>query len=179
LHEFHRDFSEWGKITHIELIDFWDEDQGDNPDYTINISIDTDGCGYTITGRNNAGPYTGNVYVSIKITYELKRSNLQILDDGSLFASAANITGTIKAKSGTIGDWTLDIVAIPTSASTPETAYALYSDTLTGKTANGYTCTYQVYLTAKGVYVAGRYNTSNETGIPYHENKTWLEILES
>lgn len=176
IHKFHCDFSQ-GKITRIVLLGYSDDAYGS--EYTINISIDADGHGYTITGRNDSGPYTGNVRVRIGITYEPKRSNLQILDDGSLFASAANITGTIKAKSGVIGDWTLDNVTIPTSATTSETAYALYSDTLTGKTSGGYTCTYQVYLTAKGVYATGRYDTSNESGVPYYANKTWLEILES
>lgn len=83
----------------------------------------------------------------------------------------------LNAQNATIGGWTLGETNIPVSGSSLISRKALQSEELY-TTKNGRTYTYRVYLTADGVYVAGRYDTSYETGVPYYGNKTWLDIVE-
>ena len=86
---------------------------------------------------------------------------------GKLTASDADITGNITTSSGTIGGWHLDRQYVPSGPSSGTTDYALYTDEMY---EGGYT--YQVYLTAKGVYVSGR----SSSGASYFANKTWRQI---
>ena len=110
------------------------------------------------------------------------------IDADNLKVKAANIPNKPTAEQinaddmvllkATIGKWHLEQANIPINASESiESEYALYSDEFTDtKTDRMYT--YRVYLTARGVYVSGRYDTSNETGVPYYSHKTWLDICE-
>lgn len=102
------------------------------------------------------------------------------IDSTNLKVKAANITDTLTAKQidatdidlkkATIGDWHLDYVDIPTSASTTEKAYALYSDEIYDSVKK---VTYQIYLSPKGVYSTGRDNA----GDTQYLSKTWLDLL--
>lgn len=95
---------------------------------------------------------------------------------------SVNGLGEVIALGGRIGGWNLGLATINVNPTTVISDYALYSDELTEQRIDvnngGYTrnYTYRVFLTAKGVYVDGRYDTANENGVPYYANKTWLEI---
>lgn len=106
----------------------------------------------------------------------LGKGKFYVNSQGVLKATDADIQGKVTATSGYIGGWTLGKTNIEINASTHlSDEYALYSDEMYD-TINDKTYTYQVYLTAKGVYVNGRYDTSNESAVPYYGHKTWLEI---
>lgn len=98
------------------------------------------------------------------------------IDADGMVAEDVDITGIVKANSGMIGGWNLGTVRIPTSASEYIEENALASPTLTD-TVNGRMYTYQVFLTPRGVYINGRYDTSGESGATYYNRKTWLELL--
>ena len=98
---YHVDFNE-GMITNVEVLDCVDDDGNDGVNYIINIAIDDDGHGFAITGDNTSVPYTGEVYVRVKITYESGQHAVEILDDGSLYASAAKIEGNFRITGGSI-----------------------------------------------------------------------------
>jgi hypothetical protein len=93
-------------------------------------------------------------------------ARFRVMADGSLFARDATVDGFTTYR-GTIGAWNLNMVDIPTSGSASISKYALYSNEIKGGSR-----TYQVYLTAEGVYVAGR----DSTGAGYYASKTWLDI---
>jgi hypothetical protein len=95
--------------------------------------------------------------------------------EGELTADQINAEG-LEVRKGIIGGWTLGKVNVPVNGSTNIEADALDSGELT-TTKDGRTYTYRVYLTADGVYVAGRYDTSSESGVPYYGHKTWLDIV--
>ena len=99
----------------------------------------------------------------------------QINADG-ISAKDVDISGTVNASEGAIGGWSLGPTKIPINVNDTIEENALTSPQLTD-TVNGKTYSYQVYLTPKGVYISGQYSTSNEVGISYFANKTWLEIL--
>lgn len=106
---------------------------------------------------------------------KVKAANIE----DKLTASQINADDMIIQKA-VIGGWHLAKIQINVDASNFIEEYALYSDEMYEKRTDSEgverTYTYQVYLTAKGVYVRGRYDTSNETAVPYYANKTWLEI---
>lgn len=91
------------------------------------------------------------------------------IDADGMIAEDVDITGTVTALKGQIGAWYLGQTNISVNPSEIITDYALYTDEMYDS-AKG--VTYQVYLTAKGVYVSGRDNT----GASYFANKTWLDI---
>lgn len=97
--------------------------------------------------------------------------------DGKIGAKQINADG-MDIKKATIGSWHLAKTQVPISATSSTEEYALYTDEIFEENGDR-DYTYRVYLTAKGVYVAGLYDTSNETGVPYFSSKTWLEICES
>lgn len=86
-----------------------------------------------------------------------------------------NGLGEVIALDGKIGGWNLGLTTISENPATTIADYALYSEEMT-ESRSGRMYTYCVYLTAKGVYVNGLYDTSNESGVPYYANKSWLEI---
>ena len=98
------------------------------------------------------------------------------IDADGMVAENVDITGTVTALKGQIGGWALGDKQIPISPSQYVTESALESPEMYD-TVNGRTYTYKVYLTPRGVYVSGRYDTSYETGVPYYSRKTWLELL--
>jgi hypothetical protein len=91
-----------------------------------------------------------------------------------------NDLGEVIALGGKIGGWNLGLITISVDPTTIIDDYALYSEEMTEKRTDseGYerNYTYRVFLTAKGVYVNGRYDTSSESAVPYYANKSWLEI---
>lgn len=104
----------------------------------------------------------------------IKSTNFELTEDG-----------TVKTKAGEIGGWHLGLYAIPTSANSEDDVTdeeSLRSPDLTGtkldKDGVERQITYQAYLTAKGVYICGRYNTSAVSGDTYFNHTTWLELLE-
>lgn len=116
------------------------------------------------------------------------------IDAKDLEVDAANITGNLTAeqidatdlefKQGTVGSWHLGKTDIHLNASEfLRDVYALYSDEIYETRVDGdgheRAYTYQVFLTAEGVYAMGRYDTSAESAVPYYSNKTWLDICES
>lgn len=88
---------------------------------------------------------------------------------------AVNQAGEVIATGGKIGAWHLKETTIPVNGSENITEYALYSDEMYEE-KNGRIYTYRVHMTPRGVYVDGRYDTSNESAVPYYAHKTWLEI---
>ena len=72
-------------------------------DYDLNVH--REGNTVKIEGYNIHGPFEGDVYITLQYTYA--DPTLKILEDGSFYANAANITGTINANNGEIGGWSL------------------------------------------------------------------------
>ncbi len=91
-------------------------------------------------------------------------------------ASQVSSEGLV-AQNAILGGWTLGEATILVDATGKTiTASALDSGELTTQ-KEGKIYTYRVYLTAVGVYVVGRYDTSNESAVPYYGHKTWLDIV--
>lgn len=114
-----------------------------------------------------------------RLDIEGKKLNVKVAATnitGKMTAEQINAEG-INVPSGTIGAWTLGKRYIDINASTGEDLDALYSAEMR-ETLNNRNFTYQIFLTEKGVYATGQYDTSNETGVPYYAHKTWLELLE-
>lgn len=145
----------------------------------------------------------GSVQASIIISAINKESKAKIKANNIVFegqklnikVDATNIEGEITAdkinaddmilKKATIGGWHLRQVDIPINANTADdikNEYTLYSDELTERRTDSQgierTYTYRVYLTAKGVYVCGRYDSAEMSGAAYYSHGTWLELLE-
>ena len=115
------DFDE-GIIKSISVISCTDE-LGDNFG-NFGIQLYEDGMGFLFFARHLYGPYDGLATLVVKITYiDTSKSeeeyNFRVLEDGSLYANAANIkgtvyatdgefNGTIYASGGTIGGWKLE-----------------------------------------------------------------------
>lgn len=160
---------------------------------STHFDLDKDG-----TIKATAGEIGGCVIkdgvLQIKLANIAEKLTADKIDATELKVDAANVTGKLKAdqidatdlefKQGTVGSWHLGKADISVDASTIlSDEYALYTDEIyekrTDSSGTERTYTYRVYLTAKGVYVDGRYDTSYETGVPYYANKTWLDICES
>lgn len=105
----------------------------------------------------------------------IETDNFTLTEDGTITATNGKFDGEITSTKGTIGRWHLGLTYIDKSADYTFTDYALYSDEMYEE-RNGRTYTYRVFLTAQGVYVDGRYDTSAESGVPYWAHKTWLEL---
>lgn len=102
-----------------------------------------------------------------KLTIET--DNFTLTEDGTITAKNGDFTGVVRAESGEIGVWHLGKTTINESASVVLTDVdALYTDTLYEPNLS-----YQVFLTAKGVYVSGQ---EDDTGNGYYAHKTWRQI---
>ncbi len=120
------------------------------------------------------------VFEGQKLNIKVDATNI----DGKVTADKINANDMILEKA-TIGSWHLGQVDIPINANTADDIkdeYALYSDELTETRMDSQGVeriyTYRVYLTAKGVYVCGRYNTAEVSGNAYYSRGTWLGLLE-
>ena len=133
---------------------------------------------------------TGELNASLIKTGEIKSSNYAEdeagnttqgmvidVDNGIIDSSKFKVNGLgeVIALGGKIGGWNLGLTTITVNPTTTIYDYALYSDEMT-ESRSGRMYTYRVFLTALGVYVNGRYDTSGESGVPYYANKSWLEI---
>ena len=99
----------------------------------------------------------------------IETDNFTLTEDGTITAKNGDFTGVVTAESGQIGVWHLGKTTINESASVVLTDVdALYTDTLYEPNLS-----YQVFLTAKGVYVSGQ---EGDTGDGYYRHKTWREI---
>lgn len=110
----------------------------------------------------------------------IETDNFTLTEDGTITATNGTFEGKVTSnevdvKGGTFGGWTLGLADVTDDSGNVERAYALYSAEMYEE-RDGRPFTYRVFLTAKGVYVDGRYNTSGESGASYHKCKTWLEI---
>ena len=87
------------EILNAEIISMEDDVGFDQFDLSITIS----GNKLIIYGWNKYGPYDG--LVTLVIRYVSVNARFQVLDDGSLYASAAKISGNITMNDGEIGGW--------------------------------------------------------------------------
>lgn len=108
-----------------------------------------------------------------------------VLDIDNIIAENVNVTGTINAEDGVIGGWHLGLFPIPTGANSEDDVTdekSLRSPNLSGtkldKDGVERIITYRAYLTAKGVYICGQYDTAEVSGDTYFNHTTWLELLE-
>ena len=109
----------------------------------------------------------------------IETDNFTLTEDGTITAENGEFTGVVRAESGEIGVWHLGKTNISESPSVVLTDVdALYTDIMSGRDKDGNLISYRVYLTAKGVYIDGQHDTSQESGVSYYAHKTWLEICE-
>ena len=94
-------------ILTAEIVSYVD-DMGDEDQFDITLEINDDEL--TINGRNKYGPFDG--VVTLTVEYTVEKSNFRVLDDGSLYASAAKIEGEIMASGGEIGGFTIGASAL-------------------------------------------------------------------
>lgn len=102
-----------------------------------------------------------------KLTIET--DNFTLTEDGTITATNGTFEGVVTAESGKIGVWHLGKANINESPSVLLTDVdALYTDTIYEPNLS-----YQVFLTAKGVYLNGQ---EGDMGDGYYRHKTWREI---
>ena len=152
---------------------------------SIGLLVDNDGVKGSVIVDAINGQSSAKISAD-KLDIEGKTLNINV--DATNINGLLNVDGKIEADKidanglevleATIGGWHLAKTQVPISQTSSTEEFALYSDKIFEENGDR-DYTYQVYLTAKGVYVAGLYDTSNETGVPYFSSKTWLEICES
>ena len=74
---------------------------------TITVKVETEGALDIWWGQYDYDSY----YVGVQVAYTYIKDTqpkFMVLDDGSLYASAVDITGTISASAGTISDWKIE-----------------------------------------------------------------------
>lgn len=99
----------------------------------------------------------------------IETDNFTLTEDGTITATNGTFEGVVTAESGKIGVWHLGKTTINESASVVLTDVdALYTDTIYEPNLS-----YQVFLTAKGVYLNGQ---EGDMGDGYYKHITWREI---
>ena len=108
------------------------------------------------------GTYSnGRFYAGAPSSERISQSKFTVLDDGSLYAEAAKITGEINADSGRIGSWYINDGVVRSTSG----VYGSYSYTTTGtdlRTVTGYAFT---ALTSVGIryYIKASNDFTSET----------------
>lgn len=93
------------------------------------------------------GTYSnGRFYAGAPESERISKSKFTVLDDGSLYAEAAEITGNVTAKGGKIGDWSIG-------------ADDLYSTSLSGihsqvSYEDAFIQGYRIHITPKGLFMS-------------------------
>ena len=96
-----------GKITAVELDGFDSFDGG----LTYELDIGEDGSQIILSVTNNHSQGDGDTVTGGTIYYwysPISESNFMVLEDGSLYANAASITGAINADDGRIAGWNIN-----------------------------------------------------------------------